>query len=732
MTRSRPRFVRAGQALAGLAALALAVTWSPLMRSDGWPRPEAWTVALAGLSLVALSAVPGRRWRRPAGLLALALVGQSAALALVDAPGWSVFQHYRSWSELLSGPRGLLLLAPLVQSVVLGRWLRPRWPRIRRTVSGLLSPWQLAALLGALLVASAYARWDLAGYAGELLLASWVVAVNAGTLAMLAASVPDDVVRRTRAWIGRIAPTGEEAAHAAPASRWLVLGLAAWVVAASAFLAVVVFDRVPHVPDAVSYLFQAKYLSEGLLYLPAPPVPEAFDFEKLYVGGGKWWGYGFPGWPGVLAVGVVLGVPWAVNPILGGAALLLAHRLAREHYGERTALFAAALLACSPWFLFMSASFLSHNAALVVALLALLAAGRAVEGDSVRTGSALVGGLFFGALLLVRPLDAVVVGAGVGGWAVLTLRVRAWRFLLPTGAAAAAVGSLILPYNRALTGEPLGMPHEVWASERWYPGADRLGFGPDVGNLGWTHLDPLPGHGPFDVMINLHQNLFLSNFELFGWIFGSLLFVLLFLLWRRWNRSDRLFLAVALAVCLGYQVYWFGGGPDFGARYWYQALVPFVLLTVRGVREARRRLRASEAPPGERASSRLGVFVAGATLVALATFVPWRALGKYHDFRGMNADVERLADRHGIRGALVFVREAEDYDYPRAFILNPPTLASDGTIYARDLGPEVRRQVEAHFPSRPVWIIAGTGDPSTGFEIVRRPGERASGGDGRP
>ena len=58
------------------------------------------------------------RWERFSWLMALALLGQACALSLIQAPNFNILQHYLPWSELLTYPRGLLLLGPLAQTIV--------------------------------------------------------------------------------------------------------------------------------------------------------------------------------------------------------------------------------------------------------------------------------------------------------------------------------------------------------------------------------------------------------------------------------------------------------------------------------------------------------------------------------------------------------------------------------------------------------------------------------------
>lgn len=275
----------------------------------------------------------------------------------------------------------------------------------------------------------------------------------------------------------------------------------------------------------MSYLFQAKYLSTGQLYLPPPPDAAAFDFEKLYSDGTRWFAYGFPGWPGVLSLGVLAGAPWLVNPLLAGATVLLVHSLVAKLYNRPLAHIVILLLAASPWFLFMSASFMPHPATVVWALGALLAVVKAQ--DSGRWVWGLVAGASLGALFLTRPHEAVFVGAAIGVCMLFSRPQLSRRTLVATGVGGLLVGGLLFPYNYALTGDPLRTPHQVMTDARYYPGADRLGFGKEVGTYGWRQLDPLPGHGPIDVVINAHMNFYMSNLELFGWDFGSVGFMAL-------------------------------------------------------------------------------------------------------------------------------------------------------------------------------------------------------------
>ena len=668
-----------------------------------------------GIALMLVLVAARTPWRRSANWLGLALVGQAVTLQLLYSPPWGLYQHYQPWQALLNMPWVTLLGLLVAQTSVVLWGLRQNMTAICNFVRRWTTRSQSVVLLAVIAFLSAIGSQNVPQFAIELMLTLWLAAIGALTLILMAIALPaKEMTLLAESGLSRVDPdeSGSWARHVP----WFV---AVWVVVVSGCLSSVVFERVPVIQDSVSYLFQAKYFSTGQLYLPAPADAEAFAVSHLINDGVKWYAYGFPGWPALLALGVLAGVPWLVNPVIGGLCVLIAHLLVRRLYGWRVAHAVVFLLALSPWFLVMSANHMSHSATLLWILLGWLALERARVTQAI--GWALVAGCCLGALFLTRPIDGLITG-GVLGLSALGLGARrlAMRALASFVFGAVAVGGLIFPYNLVLTGDPLYTPHSKWTDERFYPGADRIGFGPDIGNVGWDHLDPFPGHGVVDVVINLNKNLYQTHFELFGWMFGSLFFVLLLLVWREIRGPDRLPLALVLATAGGLSPFWFSGGPDFGARYWYPMLLPLTVLTVRGVEAVQRRLAAHHGPTG---SLRVSAFIAAATLAGALNVVPWKAITKYHRYRGMSADVARLATANEFGRSLVFVRVEDTEgrhildttDYAAAFVWNPPTLDPDSKdpIYAFDAGDEHRLVVQSAFPGRHVWFVGRMGTPGS-------------------
>ncbi len=551
-------------------------------------------------------------------------------------------------------------------------------------------------------------------YAYQLAVALAFLILNVANLALIFERMPADAAQQIRGRLAAMMTLPGEEDRATRLDRALPWVVASFVFGVAVFLFHRVFELCPHIPDELAYIFQSKCLAHGQLWCAPPPEPKAFDVYLMTVEGGRWFATTPPGWPAVLAIGSFFGVPWIVNPILGALAIPLAHAVARRQVGRGFANALVVLLAASPWFLFLSASYMTHSVSLVMMLVAWLALLRARESGG---GLAwpLIAGCALGYLCLVRQLDAVLVGGVFGLWILGVFGERLpWKSVIAYGIGCIAIAAVILPYNHAMTGHALQFPINAYTDKLWYPGANRLGFGADVGNPpgGWGYLDPFPGHGLRDVLVNTNQNLYATNVELFGWIAGSLLLAAIHLIGGRWTRSDR-FLVLTLAVLFaGYHLYWFSGGPDFGARYWFLMIVPLVWLTLRGAQTL-----ASAGAGG----ARVGVLIAACCMLTFGVFMPWRSIARYAHYRGFNADYRNLVETEHLTNDLVLVKAALNADFWSAFTLNDPTLPADRPIFAQDVSEEsVQRLVKA-WPERRVWRVSGRSSGSGVFLVESRP-----------
>lgn len=659
--------------------------------------------------------------RRALALFTLAIAGQVCALLLIDVRPYATFQHYASWPTILNDPPPAAW-GVLAQVVIVGA-LAWRWrTRLAGLVTGAIPTRAALWVIAGTLASVAVPAVSVAHAAGELLLAALVSVTAALTLSLGALLIPDGTLARAASWVDARLTLRSSETTERPWDRRLPLVIAAWVTLAAAVASVLVLERLPHIDDSVSNLFQAKYFSTGRLYLPAPPDVESFRMDLTVVRDGKWFGYAFPGWPAVLAIGVAAGVPWLVNPVLGGVLILFGHAWLRRRCGRGIANVAMLLLVPSPWLIFTSAEFMGHPLTGVLVVGALLAFDRATAtGAQMRW--AILAGLATGAAALTRTFDAVLLVVALALIAVIDRWItRAWRAIAIAAIVAGAVAALSLLYNHAVTGKAAYPAHVAWADSRYGPGVDVIGFGPNVGIDRWPNLDPLPGHGPVDVVLNLNKNLFMTNVDLFGWAAGSLVFVWLAIGFGGWSRREAPLLILPLAFASGYSLFWFSGGPDLGARYWYPLLIPLAGLTARGIGLCADRIAQRGTVTHARSRVAAAVLVAG--LTALATTLPWRAVTKHYRYRGISGEVRALAASAGIRDALVFVRVEERADYQSAFSLNPRTLEDPGTIYALDVGPGHRAGLVDHYGQRFVWVIGRAAPDASGAKpwvVLERP-----------
>jgi hypothetical protein len=594
--------------------------------------------------------------------------------------------------------------------------LRAHWSDLSGWFRANFRAWQLVGLGLILVLTCATVSEEVWKYPPELALASLVQLVNLGTVLLLAWALPSESLswfsEKVDCLLGR--PGAEPGSR--PSLDRFAFVTALWVVACAAVLAIFSYQRFPHIPDEVAYLNHARFFAEGTLTQPAPPVREAFDVYLMQFQGDRWFPAPPPGWPVALALGVLAGVPWLVNPVLAGLNILLAYLLLQDIYDRRTARIALLLLAVSPWNLFLAMSFMTHAFTLFCTL-----GGAVAIAWTRRTGSirwALLAGAAIGTATLIRPLDGLIAAALIGLWA---LGLGAPGRLKITGIAAFGAGTMlvaaaVLPYNASLTGRATEFPIMAYDDERFGVNSNAYGFGPDRG-MGWA-LDPLPGHGPIDALINANLNMFSLNIELFGWSTGSLLLVALIILCGRLKRGDYIMLAVCLTVFWAYFFYYFSGGPDFGARYWFVVIVPGVALASRSIQWLEERVAASASPL---VATRVTVTVAALCLMTIINYLPWRAVDKYFHYLGMQPDIGRLAQDHGFGRSLVLVRGDAHPDYAAASAFNPLDLQDAVPIYAWDRSPEARAAAIAAYRDRPIWLVDGPTVTNAGFRLVAGP-----------
>ncbi len=544
--------------------------------------------------------------------------------------------------------------------------------------------------------------------------------LNAHHAALLLAGVAWLLSKARRALARRPAARVRTRTAAWPA-RAVCIPILLLVFGLTVHIAADVLERIPHVQDSVTYLFQARTLARGALSAPAPTLPQAFEQQFLLVRDGAWFGKYPPGYPLVLALGVLAGAPWLVNPLLATLTAALFYALARRLYPAwpGLALAAAGALLVSPFFLFMSGSHMAHSAELLW-----MAALIACWVVALRRGSrraAVAAGLAFGALFLTRQLSAVAAALPLMAVSLLcSARMRGGqRFLaglkqaLVAGTAALPFLLLLLGHQWALTGDPRHDPRLLY-----WP-YDTLGFGRDIGEgqnafelemspqglvqTWYTDASQPPrGHSLARGLYNVQQNWLALEQDLFGWLPAfTLAFLWLAFLLNKPRAADWSLLAILVGLIAAYLFYW-ADGISYGPRYFFVALPAFVLLTLRGAQSLAAWLGGRS---GQQATGALVLLlVCGALLINSP-----RYLRQYQGYNFVDRQALTLLENDTEKPALVFVSHGPDWwRYGQVFSANSPWL--DGPlVVARDLGPRLNRDLMRHFPERQLYRLDQNG-----------------------
>ncbi len=650
--------------------------------------------------------------------IALGMVGQAMGLQLVEAGQGVRYQHYPPLFPDLAASHPVILLFLALQSLLVFIGMLSRWKTIRAWYAKNFRIWQLVAVGLLFFLSSATVSHEIFVYLTELLFAGFLQAVNLGNIILIAWSLPGEKLSmlwaKSKKWIAEFQ------------SGWLAqllpfdiifLFSAVWVTALAAFLNFVFYEQHPHLQDEVGYLFHARFLANGAMKLPAPPIREAFEVYLMQFQGDNWFPSCPPGWPAMLALGIVVGFPWLVNPILAGINVVLAGLFFQEIYGKKVARLGVLLLCISPWYLFMGMNFMPHMFTLTCTLIALISVALAM-----RTGKntwSWIGGGAVGMGSLIRPLDGVIVALILGIWVIAIERGK----LKVTAIVGLAIGTIIIgalafPYNKILTGDPFVFPIMAYADQYFAPNANAYGFGPERG-MGWP-IDPNPGHSPVDGLINANLNTFSLNIELFGWSAGSLLLSGIFLVSGTMRRSDCFLLVLIGVVFIAYFFYYFSGGPDFGARYWFLMIIPLIGLTARGIRSLEKRVSGWR----EKLSKcehvvKIAVFIT--CFFSLVNFLPWRSLDKYYHYLNMRPDFRVLLEPNKFDGSLVLIRGEAFPDYASAVIYSALIPSTNDPIYAWYRSPIILQKLLKKFQQRPVWIIDGPTITDMGYEVRNGP-----------
>ncbi|MFN3167340.1 MAG: hypothetical protein ACE37H_09785 [Phycisphaeraceae bacterium] len=443
-------------------------------------------------------------------------------------------------------------------------------------------------------------------------------------IALLACSVPEELGPRFASIVRRnvLGP-------------WHIGALSLAVAAASAVIAVVVLDGMPHIIDGTSYLLQGRTLWSGRLALDPPMFPALFAGELMQfrlTDAGYFSKYP-AGWPAVLGLFDALGVAWLANAVLAGLLVALTYLIVAERGDKRLAGLSAAIVALCPWLWFNGATMMSHLASAVWLwlFLWLLVRGRRTRSHTLM----LMSGLALGAAVMTRPADAAFFAlpcacAGVC-WAVR--RPNIWLSRLTLVALGALPGTLLY----------------LWLNAQLNGAGGASGYG-------GGHSDALFAQAPRSLthaLVWLHQGWVGMSSQWFAGAAPAAVLLLCGVVFGRWClRGQWLVFVCALSLFLCYAVFVFGGRAWVGPR-WYVPLIPAVALLIAAGLEAASHAGRMRTPGGVLAAGYLRASLVACVVVFFVALPAKLIELKHQPPHGIDGRATKAVERAGLNRAVV-------------------------------------------------------------------------------
>ncbi len=461
----------------------------------------------------------------------------------------------------------------------------------------------------------------------------------------------------------------------------------------------VVFKQTHITDDELVYDLQARILKEGKFYAEPPPVADSFD-TWFVITEGKYTGKYTIGHPLLIMIGMVLGSPYALTVLLSGLLILIIHRITLLLYNNNAlALLAGFLLLISPLYILTSSTLLSHTTSaffLGLFMLSFLLADNNNTSPGKRFLFSIMAGFSIGYCVNVRPLTAV--GFGILFALILLahlIRKRPGTIRIIAGMVIGFLPVIMftLWYNKIITGSRLEFPFH------YYNPGERLGFGAMLSEGHYIHT-------PMKSLVNLAVSVARMNAFLLGFPV-SLIFAAIVLFTRTLHPGDRLCLGIVVAFCFTYLFYHSPGISDTGPVYYYELIIPLIILTARGMTLLHNFITRHAAFLHDSVKH----FVVLSIMLAFMTFYPERIIHIMNLTDRVREPYE-VVEQNDIHNAVVFIHSKPLAGWVFGFRCNSPGF-DDDVIYCNLLSGEKNRKVVEHYPERRYYILYFDSDEGT-------------------
>ena len=451
--------------------------------------------------------------------------------------------------------------------------------------------------------------------------------------------------------------------------------------------------------DENTYDFQAKTLLAGRLVNPPPPVLNNFNDVFLINDGLHWVGKYTLGHPLVVAFGMIFGNRYIGTIALSLLTLLLIYGIAKELYHDRrVSLLALCLGTVSPFFFMVSSSLLSHTttAFFLALFMYLFLYLRCTEKPGLKFLLSLLAGLSLGYAFNSRQMTAfgfAIPFIVIGAYDCWKMRSRALASGMLCGAGFLLIFGLTLWYNNMVTGNPQQFPFT------YYDPSETFGFG--------AH-----GHTPLFGLRNLIVDSFRLNAALFGFPL-SLIFVF-FMLFIKKDFGDRLAFGIIAGICGVYFLYFSPGVFDLGPVYFYEMLIPLLILSARGIYILHDTLK------GRFANSEnvVPIFLMLSIFAALGSYVPEKIIHISRLTKAVREPYE-LVQSSGIHRAVVMIERLPNKGWVFGYRSPSPNFTDD-IVYCIFADPASNKAMMKYFQDRDFYLLHYITDKGN-FQLLRIP-----------
>ena len=320
----------------------------------------------------------------------------------------------------------------------------------------------------------------------------------------------------------------------------------------------------PFTSDEFSYLFQADVISTGKVTARVPMFFDSLTGDNIIFNNGNWYSKYTIGWPLLLALGKIPGIPYIINPLLASASLLLIYCITKRIFSKTAGLLAVLISLLSPYFLLQAATYFPHTSSGFFTLLLIYSFLMLTRENQWKYS--LLGGFSLIMLLLIRPADGGIICLGIFPWVI-------WTIIKSENK-----GKFIFKLTPILAGFCLGIASLMLVNNIQNGNPFLFSFVKNRADELWGFGNVL--HTPVKGIWNVTFSILRTGFWVFPFIVVSSFFSILK------KKQESIFLII---IALGFPAFYFFyyslGIVEFGARYYYPAFLVLMPVAANGILE---------------------------------------------------------------------------------------------------------------------------------------------------